>query len=425
MDHSVLKRIILEQHEIIRNMDIVPRSGDIECDSNRILVGIRRSGKTTMLYHLVQRLIKEGVGWNQIIYINFEDERLDGFSPDEFDDILAVKTELTEKEGWFFFDEIQNVPLWEKFCRRMADSKLHVFITGSNAKMLSREMESTLGGRYLSTLVFPYSFLEYLDAKGIKHDKNSILVTSSSARILNAFEDYLHFGGFPENTEKSSKREYVSSVYRKVLEGDIITRHDIRNPISLRLMVKKIAESVKDTISYNRISSVMRSVGVNMNTQTAIDYFSYMEDAYLLFPIRNWFSPFSEKESVRKHYFMDTGILSLFLVDKDPVLLENIVAVELYRRYPTDFEENVAFIKSARTGLDIDFYLPCEQTLIQVAYSLDQNSMEREVNSLVKARKVMPDVNRFLILTQNDSRVISMANMDIEVLPVWKWSLGI
>ena len=423
MDHTVLKRIILEQHEIIRNMDIVPRSGDIERDSNRILVGIRRSGKTTILYHLVQGLIKESVEWNQIIYINFEDERLDGFSSEDFDDILAVKAELTDKEGWFFFDEIQNVPLWEKFCRRLADSKLHVFITGSNAKMLSREMESTLGGRYLSTLVFPYSFMEYLDAKGIAHDTNSVLMTSSSSRILNAFEDYLHFGGFPENTEKNNKREYVSSVYRKVLEGDIIARHDIRNPMSLRLMVKKIAESVKDTISYNRISSVMRSIGVNMNTQTSIDYFSYMEDAYLLFPVRNWFSPFSEKESVRKHYFMDTGILSLFLVDKDPVLLENIVAAELYRRYPTDFEDKVAFIKSARTGLDIDFYLPSEQTLIQVAYSLDHNSMEREVNALVKARKLIPDVRRFLILTQNDSRVISIENMDIEVIPVWKWSL--
>ena len=425
MDHSILKRIILEQHETIRNMDIVSRSGDIGCDSNRILVGLRRSGKTTMLYHLVQRLIEEGVEWNQIIYINFEDERLDGFSPEEFDDILAVKAELTEKEGWFFFDEIQNIPLWEKFCRRLADSRLRVFITGSNAKMLSREMESTLGGRYLSTLVFPYSFSEYLDAKGIMHDANSIIMTSSSSKVLNAFEEYLHFGGLPDNIGKSNKREYASSVYRKILEGDIIARYGIRNPISLRLMVKKIAESVKDTISYNRISSVLRSIGVNLSTQTAMDYFSYMEDAYLLFPIRNWFSPFSEKETVRKHYFIDTGILSLFLVDRDPVLLENAVAVELYRRYPTDLEEKAAFVKSARTGLDIDFYLPADQTLIQVAYSLDQNSLDREINALVKARKHMPDVSRFLILTYNDSRMISRGSMDIEVMPVWKWCLGI
>ena len=120
MDHGILKKVILEQHEIIRNMNIIPRSQVIQKEDNRILVGIRRSGKTTMLYHLVRQIVEAGADWRQIIYINFEDERLDGFSPADFDDILAVKVELTEKEGWFFFDEIQNVPKWEKFCRRLA-----------------------------------------------------------------------------------------------------------------------------------------------------------------------------------------------------------------------------------------------------------------------------------------------------------------
>lgn len=423
MYHDILKRIILEQHEIIKNMHIIQRDNEIEGRSNRILVGLRRAGKTTMLYRLVLSLVKNGIDWHQIIYINFEDERLDGFSSDDFDDILAVKAELTDNEGWFFFDEIQNVSLWEKFCRRLADSKLHVFVTGSNARMLSREMESVLGGRFLSTLVFPYSFREYLEAERIPHDRDAMLKTTSSARILRAFDEYLHFGGFPENTGRSNRREYVSSVYRKVLEGDIIARREIRNPVSLRLMVKKIAESVKDPISYNRISATMRGMGVSMNPQTAIDYMSYMEEAYLIFPVRNWFSPFSERESVRKHYFTDTGILSLFLVDRDPVLLENLVASELYRRHPTDLEESVAFVKSAKTELDIDFYLPAEQTLIQVSYSLDQNSREREMNALVKAARLMPEVQRFLILTSNEDRTIEARDISIEVMPVWRWLL--
>lgn len=423
MDHAVLKRIILEQHEAIKGMHIIPREVDMDEKCNRILVGIRRAGKTTMLYQLVQRLVMNGIDWHQVIYINFEDERLDGFTADDFNDILAVKSELTEKEGWFFFDEIQNVPLWEKFCRRLADLKMHVFVTGSNARMLSREMESTLGGRYLSTLVFPYSFREYLNAEGIPHDEDDLLMTASSARIVKALDGYLHFGGFPENIGHAGKREYVSSVYRKVLEGDIITRQGIRNPVSLRLLVKKLAESVKDTISYNRIASALKGIGVNMNTQTAIDYLSYMEDAYLVFPIRNWFSPFSEKESVRKHYFMDTGILSLFLLDKDPVLLENAVAVELYRRHPVNLEEAVSFIKSAKTGLDIDFYLPGEQTLIQVSYNLEGDSRDREVNALVKARKLIPEVGRFIIITFNESGRIRAGNTEIEVLPAWKWFL--
>ena len=423
MDLAILKRIILEQHEIIKNMHVVQRENEIEGGSNRILVGLRRAGKTTMLYRLVLSLVESGIDWHQIIYINFEDERLDGFTADDFDDILAIKAELTDKEGWFFFDEIQNVPLWEKFCRRLADSKMHVFVTGSNARMLSREMESILGGRFLSTLVFPYSFREYLEAERIPHDSDAMLKTDSSARILRAFDEYLHFGGFPENIGRSNRREYVSSVYRKVLEGDIITRREIRNPISLRLMVKKIAESVKDTISYNRIAAAMKGIGVSMNPQTAIDYMSYIEEAYLIFPVRNWFSPFSERESVRKHYFTDTGILSLFLVDRDPVLLENLVASEFYRRHPADFEESVAFVKSAKTGLDIDFYLPAEQVLFQVSYSLDQSSREREVNALVKAGRLMPDVRRFIILTFSESGTIEAGDIRIEVMPVWRWLL--
>ena len=188
-------------------------------------------------------------------------------------------------------------------------------------------------------------------------------------------------------------------------------------------MVKKLAESVRDTISYNRIVTSLKSIGVSMNTQTAIDYLSYMEEACLVFPIHNWFSAFSERESVRKHYFMDTGLLSLFLLDKDPVLLENAVAVELYRRHPVDLEEKVFFIKSAKTGLDIDFYLPGEQTLIQVSYSLEGSSREREVKALSKAGKLMPEVRRFIIITFNDSGKINAGNTGIEVIPAWKWLL--
>ena len=231
MDHEILKKIIYEQHQIIRSLDIVPRNIEIDESNNRILVGIRRSGKTTMLYNLAKKIVEKGAGWKQIIYINFEDERLDGFTVDDFDDILLTKAEMTDKEGWFFFDEVQNIPLWEKFCRRLADSKLHVFITGSNAKMLSREMESTLGGRYLSTLVFPYSFREFLNAKGVEYGEEARLVASSAAMITRSFDEYLHFGGFPENVKKTNKREYVSAVYRKVLEGDIVSRREIRNPL--------------------------------------------------------------------------------------------------------------------------------------------------------------------------------------------------
>ena len=169
MDHSVLKSVIFDQHEIIKAFHIVEREYEFDLNANYVVVGLRRAGKSTLLYKVARDLTASGVEWNQIIYINFEDERLDGFTLQDFNDILSVQAELSSKKGWFFFDEIQNVDGWEKFARRMADSKEHVFITGSNAKMLSSEIEERLGGRFLTKYVTPYNFREFLAAKNVDY----------------------------------------------------------------------------------------------------------------------------------------------------------------------------------------------------------------------------------------------------------------
>lgn len=132
---------------------------------------------------------------------------------------------------------------------------------------------------------------------------------------------------------EKNKREYVSSIYQKVIEGDIISRHEIRNPNALRLIIKKLAESVKDNISYTRIRDIINSIGINLTTATIIDYMSYAEEAYLIFQIKNYCSKFSEKEGIPKNYFADTGILSLFLPQSYTSILENAVATALYQKY--------------------------------------------------------------------------------------------
>ena len=167
MNHDLLKSVIYDQHEIIKNFQIVPREYEFDLNANYVVVGLRRAGKSTLLYKIVQDLIENGTDWNQIIYINFEDERLSEFTVNDFNDILSVQAEMSDNKGWFFLDEIQNIDGWEKFARRLADSKEHVFITGSNAKMLSSEIENRLGGRYLTKYVTPYNFREYLSAKNI------------------------------------------------------------------------------------------------------------------------------------------------------------------------------------------------------------------------------------------------------------------
>ena len=157
MNHDKLKQVIYDQHELIKNFKIIDRNYDFDFNANYVLIGLRRAGKSTLLYKIVQDLVANGTDWNQIVYINFEDERLVDFSLDDFNDILSVQAEMSDKKGWFFLDEIQNVDGWENFARRLADSKEHTFITGSNAKMISQEIENRLGGRYLTKYVTPYN----------------------------------------------------------------------------------------------------------------------------------------------------------------------------------------------------------------------------------------------------------------------------
>ena len=155
MNHTLLKSVIYDQHEFIRNFQIVPRNYEFEENGNYVLVGLRRAGKSTLLYKIVLDLVASGVDWDQIIYINFEDERLSEFTVADFNDILSVQSELSDKKGYFFLDEVQNIDGWEKFARRMADSKEHIYITGSNARMLSREIETHWAVAFLPNTLPP------------------------------------------------------------------------------------------------------------------------------------------------------------------------------------------------------------------------------------------------------------------------------
>ncbi len=203
MNKEILKKVIYDQHQVIRDTVIVDRDIELEKSANYVLVGLRRAGKTTLLYKRVQDLINEGVEWSQIIYINFDDERLIDFKLSDFDDILLVAEEMTTKKHYFYFDEIQNVDNWEKFAIRVANQGYKVDITGSNAKMLSNEVAAKLGGRYIMKEILPYSFGEYLRAYNINKDMYS---TKKLAKVNNLVEQYFVYGGFPESKEFKNKR---------------------------------------------------------------------------------------------------------------------------------------------------------------------------------------------------------------------------
>lgn len=412
MNKSLLKTVIFDQHEVIKETLIVEREYEFDLNLNYVLVGLRRAGKSTLLYKIVKDLISKGTKWEQIIYINFEDDRLEGFTKEDFDNLLIVQSELSDKKGWFFFDEIQNIDGWERFARRMADSKEHVFITGSNSQMLSKEIEARLGGRYMTKYIMPYNFREFLKANSFELKK--FLATKEQGKIKRLFELYLQQGGLPETVYIKDKREYLSNVYKKVLLGDIAYRNNIRNLNGLKFLIKKLAESVKDELSYNKLSNMLKSLGLPISKDSIIDYISYTEDACLLFPIYNFSAKFVERGTSPKYYFEDNGILNLFLVDADSRLLENLVAIMLW----TNYKEQVFYLKG--TTFDIDFYVPVAGLVVQVAYSIKEISSNRETESIVKAAKQISGIKKAVIVTYDEEAEIKEEDLLIEVIPLWK-----
>ncbi len=419
MNHALLKNIIYDQHEIIRNAQIVPREYSFDENGNYVLVGIRRAGKSTLLYKIVHELIKKGVKWEQIIYINFEDERLSEFKKEDFNDIISVQAELSDEKGYFFFDEIQNVDGWEKFARRIADAKERVYITGSNAAMLSREIETVLGGRYISKYISPYNFAEFLTAKNTEFDEKALNGTKSCGSIRKGFNEYLEYGGLPESLMFTSKREYIQSVYQKVLLGDIVTRNGVRNDYAMKLLIKKIAESVRNEISFTKLSNTLNGTGASVSKDSVIDYVKFAKDAYLLFDIKNFYAKFQDREGNPKYYFCDNGVLNLFLFEKETSLLENAVAVFLNQ----NFGKEIYFLKSSATKVDVDFYVPEIKTAIQVAYSISGDAREREINNLVNLARHNDYIERYIIITLEEEEEIITKSCRISVIPAYKFLL--
>ena len=418
MNHLILKTVINDMHEVIKEADIVDREYVFEKNVNYVLIGIRRAGKSTLLYKIVRDLIAEGVDWNRIIYVNFEDERLTEFSLEDFNDLVATAGELTSEKPYFFLDEVQNIPGWERFARRMADAREHVYITGSNAAMLSHEMESRLGGRYMTMHVYPYNFREYLTASKLDYSESAYLTTKLNGRLRSAAQSYLTDGGFPESLMFVNRRSYVENIYQKILYGDILARNAIRNPESLRLMMKKIAETVTSELSISKLSGTIQATGVKLSKDTAAEYVNYAENAYLVFRITNFVAKFAERDSVPKYYFSDNGLLNLFLINKNSYLLENIVGIKLHQQ----FSDRLFYFKSPKTGIDIDFYTPDNHTAIQVAFSIEEEAArKREVDNLVKLSRSFEDAKRFIIVTLEEEETIEIAQTTIEVIPLYKY----
>lgn len=421
MDKQILKQILRDNQQEVVRYKIEPRELIIDDFPCCVLVGVRRSGKSYMLYQQIQQLLINGKQWDEILYLNFEDERLENFTAEDFNRLLECHQEMYGKRPMLFLDEIQNIDGWERFARRMADAKYTIYITGSNAKMLSKEINSALGGRFLTYEVYPYSFREYVNVHRVSVLPNDIISTEGRSDVVRLFNEYLHNGGLPASALLPAKRNYLSSVFQKIYLGDIIARNNITNIAGIRLMIRKIAESVCRPISFNRINNLLSSVGGKLSLATTIKYVEYCEDAWLLMKLKNYTACLADKESNSKYYFIDNGILNLFLIDKDSMLLENLVAMQLFRKYGHDMSNERVFFYN--DNFEVDFYIPEDTLAIQVCYSLsDEETLQREVNALKKLPKRL-DCNRRVIITFDEETSFSDEYGTIEVVPAWKWLL--
>ena len=416
MDKNIAKKLILENQQMVKELSFIRRNVEFEPHSCYVLVGLRRVGKSYMLYQRIHDLLQQGHSIEEFLYFNFEDDRLTDIQLSDLDLIKQAYEEIFEHKPIFMLDEIQLVDGWEKFARRLADHKYLVYITGSNAKMLSKEISTTLGGRYIVQNVFPFSFQEFLKSKDIQLEKQWEYL--DNAHIKRAFNEYFHFGGLPELVlrEEPFKRQWLGNLYNKIYFGDLISRYNIRNTAGLKALVRKLAESIKQPQSYNRLANIVSTVAGKVKQETIVDYLEYIKETCMIFSIENIEAKLQDKISNKKYYFIDNGILNLFLLDPETSLLENMVAIYLYETYGED-------LYYYNDNIEVDFCLFEHGKAIQVSYSIqDDKTFERETKALLAYSKRF-DCKELFIITMDEEKEINLDGNIIQIIPLWKMLL--
>jgi hypothetical protein len=421
VDKSILKEIVLEQAEDRLHLDAgIPRAAlSAACRHASlphavVVSGVRRSGKSTLLNQVISELYKKGV-----YFFNFEDERLVDFNVADFNHLYEVFLELYGDRKVFFFDEIQNVPRWEVFVRRMQGKGCKFFITGSNASLLSREFGTKLTGRSVNVELFPFSFREFLSFKGFQLSKNGLSLTSERAAIKQHFSQYLKHGGMPEYL-KYQDTTLLKRVYEDILYRDIVARYGIKQVKPLRELGLYLLSNIGTTFSYNNLQKILGLGSMN----TVKSYSDFLENSYLIFLISRFsYSLKQQFVSLKKVYCIDNGLAEAvaFQFSKNKgKFLENLVFLELRRTYP-----EIYYYKTTN-NLEVDFLIKSgknDLTLIQVADNLDnEKTRQREVNALIKAMDELK-LKGGLILTEDTEEEIALKGRVIVVKPIYKWLL--
>lgn len=375
-----------------------------------VIKGVRRCGKSTLLMQLMHAKFK-----NRFLYFNFDDELLLGLTAEDLRGVMETLIEMFGDKKIVFFDEIQNVKGWELFVNRLIRQGYSVFITGSNASLLSKELGTRMTGRHTDIELYPFSFSEFITARDPSADKQSLYSASQVALLSGLFKEYLSVGGMPEAVVLSNDR-MLTEVVEDIIRRDILTRYSIRKPMELRSVLRFLIANSSNMITY-------RSVAGNFGIKSSVTiekYMSYAVEAYLLFEVRK----FEHKlklidKNPRKIYCIDGGILiknSPAILEQKGYILENIVAIHLKR-----LGKEFYYYKNDK-GHEADFIIPGEKTVIQVCYELNSGNADREAIGLIDAAEEI-DAKEVFILTLEQGYEINKGKRKITVKPVWQWLL--
>jgi hypothetical protein len=414
---DILKRIILENQEIILGKKFISRNYSIpETDHITVLTGIRRCGKTHILYEKAKTFEPE-----RILFLDFEDERLIGLNTLSNYDIIidAYKTLFPNQEPVLFFDEIQNLANWHLYLKRLHVKGYKIFVTGSNAHLISREIATFLKGRSLETTIYPFSFPEFLKLKNIELQQKDTII--NQPKIINLFDEFLQYGGFPEviRVNLDDKRTIAKNIYNLLFYKDLVAKFD-KEDYLLKLVVGKIAENITKEFSITSLANKIISV-YKTSVPTVTDYFNILPEPFLTTNIYPYRSSFVQRESKRKTYLADNSFIFINRVAPDKSrLFENLVFNYLQSKY------SEIFYYKTNNNLEVDFYIPEleRKILIQASYSLeDSDTREREIKSLLKAMDEL-NVDVGYVFTNSNAEEIVINNKTIKIIPFWRETLN-
>lgn len=421
MDKRILETILADQAEELtlknklrfcqrKEEDLI----DLQSTQAQVVIGVRRSGKSTMCYNALTR---KGV---KFAYVNFDDERLIHLTGDDLNDVLEVLYKINGDFIYLFIDEIQNIPEWYLFVNRLLRKQMHVIITGSNAKLLSGELATHLTGRHHAITLYPFSFEEYCNVKGVDTKSNT---TKAIAARRAVFDEYMKQGGFPELQFINNSRDYIEELVNNILKRDIEQRFKVVHTSAFEEMANHLLNTAPALV----VDKTLQETFGFKSPHTAKNYISYLKQAYLLVGIHKYSPKSSQRITGEKVYPIDVALMNnrsdAFVGDNLGWRLETIVYLELLRRYKKRGIDIYYF--HDRSG-ECDFVV-CENRkailAVQVSYDISsEKTRKREIDGLILAAK-KTGCNKLLLLTDHSYEDTSYQELAIAIRPVYDFVL--